>query len=222
MLTAAALATVGLLATTLGSTPLTSPESAAVEPAESKTLIVGGGCFWCVEAVYEDLIGVLDVESGYAGGSTVNPTYEQVCSGRTGHAEVVKITYDPGKVSRDDLLRIFFTVHDPTTLNRQGPDSGTQYRSVIFFRSEEEKSAAQRIIGEITKAKLYRAPIVTTLEPLTVYYVAEAYHQDYFEKFEKASPLERMKFNSGYCSAIVAPKVAKFRKQYADKLRKKG
>lgn len=200
-----------------------SPEPAqTTPPGKTKTLIVGGGCFWCVEAIYEDLIGVVSVENGYAGGHVANPTYEQVTSGTTGHAEVVKIVYEPDKISADDLLRIFFTTHDPTTLNRQGNDVGTQYRSAIFFANEEEKALAQRIKDEITREKLWKDPIVTTLEPLKNYTRAEDYHQNYFVRFEKASPMERMKMNSGYCQVIIEPKVRKFRKQFADRLRKRG
>jgi methionine-S-sulfoxide reductase len=185
-----------------------------------ESLVVGGGCFWCVEAVFERLKGVVSVENGYAGGHTPDPTYREVCTGTTGHAEVVKIVYDPKAVSRDDLLRVFFAIHDPTTLNRQGGDVGTQYRSVVFYSSEEEKRAAQRIIEEIDAEKIYPAPIVTTLEPLTNYTRAEEHHQDYFEKYEKAGPAERAAMNSGYCSAVIAPKVAKFRQKFADKLKK--
>ena len=189
-------------------------------PAGSQSIVVGGGCFWCVEAVFEDLKGVHHVESGYAGGAKPNPTYEQVCSGTTGHAEVVKVTYDPKLVSPDDLLRIFFTTHDPTTLNRQGPDSGTQYRSVIFYSTPEEKALAERIIAEVGKEGIWPDPIVTTVEPLKNYSIAEDYHQDYFAKFEKATPAQRATMNGGYCSAIIEPKVRKFREKYRDKLKK--
>lgn len=199
-----------------------TPEPAPPVPAKTKTLVLGGGCFWCVEAIYEDLIGVVSVENGYAGGHVAKPTYDQVTSGTTGHAEVVKIVYDPAKISADDLLRIFFTTHDPTTLNRQGNDVGTQYRSAIFFETEEEKALAMRIKDEVTKSKIWKDPIVTTLEPLKNYTRAEDYHQDYFERFEKASPAERMRMNSGYCQVVIEPKVRKFRKQFADRLRKRG
>lgn len=183
------------------------------------TLVVGGGCFWCVEAVFRDLRGVESVENGYTGGSIVNPTYEQVCSGRTGHAEVVKVTFDNEQISAGDLLRLFFTAHDPTTLNRQGGDVGTQYRSSIFYRNEEEKALAQSIIDEVTKEGIWPDPIVTTLEPLGDYYRAEDYHQDYYARYESAGIIERMGMNAGYCNNVVAPKVKKFRAIYADLLK---
>ncbi len=186
----------------------------------TETITLAGGCFWCVEAVYKDLRGVESAVSGYIGGHVPNPTYEAVCTGQTGHAEAVQITYDPRQVSPRDILRIFFTTHDPTTLNRQGPDRGTQYRSAIFVRNPAEKKLAEDVIAEIAAAKIWPGRIVTTLEPFTVFYPAEEYHQNYFERYEKASPLERMKMNSGYCQVIIAPKVAKFRKQYRDKLRR--
>jgi peptide-methionine (S)-S-oxide reductase len=189
---------------------------------ETKDLIVGSGCFWCTEAIFEDLQGVVNVESGYAGGQIFPVTYEQVCSGRTGHAEVIRITFNPKEVSEADLLRLFFVTHDPTTLNRQGPDSGTQYRSAIFYKSDEDKALASKILKEVSDAKIYSGKIVTTLEPLTNYQAAEEYHQNYFEKYEKASPAKRATMNAGYCNAIVAPKVAKFRQKYAAKLKKKG
>ncbi|MBV6458718.1 MAG: Peptide methionine sulfoxide reductase MsrA [Fimbriimonadaceae bacterium] len=198
-----------------------SPAAAQNVPADAKTLVLGAGCFWCVEAIFEDLKGVHAVESGYAGGEPANPTYEQVCSGRTGHAEVIKIFYNEKEVSADDLLRIFFTTHDPTTLNRQGPDSGTQYRSVIFVESDEDRARAKRIIDEISAEKLYPNPIVTTIEPLKNYSTAEAYHQDYFKKFETATPEQMGRMNAGYCKAIIEPKIRKFREKYAAKLRKK-
>jgi len=176
-----------------------------------ETAVLGGGCFWCLDAVFRDLEGVETVESGYAGGGGANPTYEAVCSGRTGHAEVVKVTFDPAKLSFDDLLRVFFTIHDPTTLNRQGNDVGTQYRSVIFAQSDAQRDAAKRVIAEIEREKLYPGKVVTQLEAAAPYYPAERYHQDYFEN------------NAGqpYCMFVVAPKVSKFRKQYADRLKKR-
>lgn len=183
-------------------------------------LIVGGGCFWCVEAIFRDLKGVAGVENGYTGGQTANPSYREVCTGSTGHAEVIKIEFDPTMISRDDLLRIFFTVHDPTTLNRQGGDVGTQYRSAIFYASEAEKQTAQAIIDEVNEAGIWPKPIVTTLEPLGDYYPAEAYHQDYFNKFETASVMDKLAMNAGYCQAVIMPKVVKFRKAYADRLRR--
>ena len=177
-----------------------------------ETAVLGGGCFWCLEAVFRDLQGVTAVESGYAGGSGANPTYEAVCSGRTGHAEVVKVTFDPSLLSFEDLVRVFFTIHDPTTLNRQGNDVGTQYRSVIFAQSPEQREAASRVIAEIEQAKLYPGKIVTQVEGDSPYYAAERYHQEYFEN------------NPGqpYCMFVVAPKVSKFRKQYADRLKKRA
>jgi peptide-methionine (S)-S-oxide reductase len=186
-----------------------------------KELVVAAGCFWCVEAIFEELRGVSKVVSGYAGGKLPNPTYEQVVSGITGHAEAVKVYYDPAEISADDLLRIFFTTHDPTTLNRQGPDTGTQYRSAIFYSNDEEKACAQRIIKEISDEKLWKDPLVTTVEPLKEFYLAEEYHQNYFDAYENANELQRMRMNSGYCRNIIEPKVAKFRQMYRDRLKKK-
>lgn len=169
----------------------------------------GAGCFWCVEAIFQDLKGVVTVESGYAGGKIKNPTYKEICSGLTGHAEVIRITFDPSVITFADLVRVLFVVHDPTTLNRQGNDVGTQYRSVIFYNSEEQKETAQRIKEEFEQKALYDAPIVTQIEPLTNYYPAEQYHQNYY----KDNP------NQPYCKAIIAPKVLKFRKHYFNLLR---
>ena len=171
---------------------------------------LGGGCFWCLEAVYVELRGVTKVVSGYTGGSVPNPSYQRVCSGNTGHAEVVQVTFDPAVVTFRELLEIFFTIHDPTTLNRQGADVGTQYRSAVFYHDEEQKRVAEEVIKEITAAKLWSKPIVTQVAPLDVFYAAENYHQDYFAN----NPMQP------YCQVIVAPKVAKFRKQYFEKLRK--
>jgi peptide-methionine (S)-S-oxide reductase len=185
-----------------------------------ETLILGGGCFWCIEAIFRDLKGVQRVENGYTGGETLNPSYREVCTGTTGHAEVIKIEFDSAEISRADLLRIFFTVHDPTTLNRQGGDVGTQYRSAIFFASDAEKETAETIIDEINQEAIWPKPIVTTLEPLGEYYPAEAYHQDYFQKFENASLIDKLSMNAGYCQAVIMPKVVKFRKAYADRLRR--
>ena len=178
------------------------------ETREVATL--AGGCFWCLEAVYDLLKGVDEVTSGYAGGATPNPSYEQVCSGGTGHAEVVQIAFDPSAVSFKDLLDVFFTIHDPTTLNRQGYDVGTQYRSAIFYHSPEQKAAAEQTIKELTEAKLWEDPIVTQVEPLTAFYPAEDYHQEYFER-NPSQP---------YCRAIVAPKVAKARSHFIGKLKR--
>jgi len=170
---------------------------------------LAGGCFWCLEAVYDELRGVADVQSGYAGGHTVNPSYKEVCTGRTGHAEVVQIRFDPRVIAYDALLDVFFTIHDPTTLNRQGGDVGTQYRSAIFYHDEAQREAAERKIGELEAAGIWGAPIVTALEPLAAFYPAEDYHRDYFAR----NP------GQGYCNAVIAPKVAKARKQHFDKLR---
>ena len=170
---------------------------------------LAGGCFWCLEAVYEQLRGVVKVESGYAGGKVVNPTYREVCNGTTGHAEVVQITFDPQVVSYGELLQIFFTIHDPTTLNRQGADVGTQYRSAIFYHSPEQKAGAEAVIAEVTAAQLWRNPIVTQVVPADIVYKAEEYHQHYFQQNQRQS----------YCQIIIAPKVAKFRKQYLEQLR---
>ena len=167
----------------------------------------GGGCFWCLEAVFKELRGVIEVVSGYAGGSVKNPSYRDVCSGRTGHAEVVQITFDPGVISYRDLLRIFFSIHDPTTLNRQGADVGTQYRSVIFWHDEAQKQVAQETIRELSDEGVWKAPIVTQVLPLEAFYRAEDYHQNYFDQ----NP------NQPYCQAVVAPKLAKFRKLFAEK-----
>jgi peptide-methionine (S)-S-oxide reductase len=171
---------------------------------------LAGGCFWCLEAVYDDLRGVTDVVSGYAGGRMPDPTYQQVCTGSTGHAEVVQITFDPKEVSFREILQVFFTIHDPTTLNRQGADVGTQYRSAIFYHSEEQRAIAQQLIGELNAAHLWPAPIVTEVAPLTAFYPAEDYHQEYFAR----NP------SQGYCQFVIAPKVAKFRKQYLEQLKK--
>ncbi|WP_300369301.1 peptide-methionine (S)-S-oxide reductase MsrA [Hydrogenimonas sp.] len=165
---------------------------------------LGGGCFWCLEAVYENVKGVEDVVSGYAGGHTDHPSYQDVCSGTTGHAEVVQITYDPDIVSYEDLLKIFWTVHDPTTPNRQGADVGTQYRSVIFYHNNDQKSIAEKSRAEVQRH--FNAPIVTEIAPLTKFWPAEDYHQDYFRK----NPYH------GYCQAVVAPKVDKFRRHFKE------
>jgi peptide-methionine (S)-S-oxide reductase len=173
----------------------------------TETATLGGGCFWCLEAVYQELKGVQKVESGYTGGHMPDPSYEQVCDGTTGHAEVVRITFDPGAVSYREILEIFFTIHDPTTLNQQGNDVGTQYRSVIYFHSPEQQEMAKHVIAEM--ANVWDAPIVTEVSPAQMYYKAEDYHQNYFRR----NPLQ------GYCAFVVAPKVAKFRKTFADKMR---
>ena len=170
---------------------------------------LAGGCFWCLEAVFDDMKGVESVESGYMGGSVANPTYEQVCGGDTGHAEVVQLEFDPAVVSYSEILQVFFVIHDPTTKDRQGNDVGTQYRSAIFYHSAEQKDAAERVIAEITRAGLYRDPIVTEVAPASTFHVAERYHQEYFAR----NP------NQPYCQYVVAPKVAKFRKHFFDRLK---
>jgi peptide-methionine (S)-S-oxide reductase len=217
-----------IIALALAALPATgcndTPEHVQTKPEPTKagtsTLVLGGGCFWCTEAVYEELRGVISVESGYAGGTAANPTYEQVCTGLTGHAEVVKVTFDPKTISAHDILSIFFTVHNPTTLNRQGPDSGTQYRSAIFYANDEEKALAQKVIDEVNKAKIWRDPIVTTLEPLKAFYKADESHQNYFDRYEKGDDRAKSSMNAGYCTYIIEPKIEKFRKQYADRLKK--
>ena len=175
------------------------------------TITLGGGCYWCVEAVYEQLDGVTSVVSGFSGGTTANPTYEEVSSGKTGFAEAVQITFDKSKTNLDEIFKVFFTVHDPTTLNRQGEDEGTQYRPVIFYKNEAQKLAAQTIITALKKGKVYDSPIVTTLEPFTKFYEAEKYHQNYFEK-NKDQP---------YCQMVIQPKLDKFEKIFKDRLKKK-
>jgi peptide-methionine (S)-S-oxide reductase len=172
----------------------------------TETATLGGGCFWCLEAVYQELKGVQKVESGYTGGHVPNPTYEQVCEGTTGHVEVVKVTFDPDVVTYREILEIFFTIHDPTTPNRQGNDIGTQYRSAIYYHSPEQQDTAKHVMAEM--ANVWDAPIVTELSPAEAYYNAEDYHQNYFRQH----PLQ------GYCAFVVAPKVAKFRKMFAEKI----
>ena len=189
----------------------TQPSPADAAPRE--VALLGGGCFWCLDAVFRELHGVTSVESGYAGGKNANPSYEDVCTGRTGHAEVVRVTFDPAVLSLRDLLTVFFTIHDPTTLNRQGNDVGTQYRSVIFCQSAQQRETAQAVIASLSAEKLWARPIVTEVVPEgapdSTFYPAETYHQDYFEQ------------NAGqpYCMVVVAPKVAKFRKAFADRLK---
>jgi peptide-methionine (S)-S-oxide reductase len=174
--------------------------------SDLQTIVLGGGCFWCTEAVYVKVKGVTDVESGYSNGTVQRPSYEQVCTGTTGHNEVVKLTYDPSQVSTRQLLEVFFVIHDPTTLNRQGNDSGTQYRSGIYYSSDEQKQIAESLIAEMNRDKLFGKPVVTEVKPLDNYWPAEEYHQDFFEK----NPYQ------GYCMAVAAPKVAKFRKTFSE------
>jgi peptide-methionine (S)-S-oxide reductase len=178
--------------------------------SESQTIVLGGGCFWCTEAVYKEVRGVTDVESGYSNGRGERPSYELVCTGTTGYNEVVKLTYDPQQVSTRQILEIFFAVHDPTQLNRQGNDTGTQYRSGIYFTTPEQKREADDIIREMSQDKLFGRPVVTEVVPLASYWPAEEYHQDFFER----NPTQ------GYCMAVAAPKVAKFRKTFTDLARK--
>jgi peptide-methionine (S)-S-oxide reductase len=174
-----------------------------------ETATLAGGCFWCLEAVYDDLKGVVDVESGYSGGEVVNPSYQEVCGGGTGHAEVVQIRFDPSVITFRDLLDVFFTIHDPTTPNRQGADIGTQYRSAIFYHNDAQRETAEQLIKELDEMRLWDAPIVTEVKPIADYYAAEGYHQEYFKK----NP------GQGYCQMVVAPKVSKFRKKFLEKLK---
>jgi len=190
-----------------------------VQVAQSKTssqsqnrdiATLAGGCFWCLEAIYDELRGVEDVVSGYSGGSVPNPSYEMVCTGTTGHAEVVQITFDSKVISFKQILQVFFTIHDPTTLNRQGPDVGTQYQSAIFYHSPEQKPTAEQLIAELESSRVWDHPIVTKVRPFERFYPAETYHQEYF----KRNP------DQAYCRIVIAPKVAKFRKRYLDELKK--
>jgi peptide-methionine (S)-S-oxide reductase len=184
--------------------------SQANPPPGKQVATLAGGCFWCTEAIFDQLKGVESVESGYSGGTVPDPSYKLVCTGTTGHAESVQITFDPEVISFKDLLRIFFTVHDPTTLNRQGADVGTQYRSAIFYHDAEQKREAEEVIKEIEAAKIWNAPIVTEVTPFKNFYPAEDYHQEYFVN----NP------DQGYCRIVIAPKVAKFREHYRERLKK--
>ena len=177
--------------------------------AKTEVVTLAGGCFWCLEAAFQDLRGVDKVQSGYAGGHAANPSYEDVCTGTTGHAEVVQITFDPTAVSFNDLLHVFFTIHDPTTLNRQGGDVGTQYRSAVFYHTPEQQVVTEKVIKELAAEHVWDDPIVTEVKPLEAFYPAEEYHRDYYRR----NP------NQGYCSVVIAPKVAKVRKLYFDKLK---
>jgi peptide-methionine (S)-S-oxide reductase len=178
--------------------------------AAKEIATLAGGCFWCLEAVFDDLKGVASVESGYMGGRTANPTYQEVCSGKTGHAEVVQLTFDPSVVTFKEILEVFFVIHDPTTLDRQGNDVGTQYRSAVFYHSAEQKAAAEQVIANLGSARVYDDPIVTEVVAASPFYRAETYHQEYFQR------------NPGqpYCAYVVRPKVAKFRKEFLGKLKK--
>jgi peptide-methionine (S)-S-oxide reductase len=177
--------------------------------ANLQTAVLGGGCFWCLEAVFDRLEGVKTVESGYMGGHVKNPCYREVCSGETGHAEVVRVTFDSDEISFPELLDVFFTIHDPTTLNRQGNDIGTQYRSAIFYTSDEQRRDAEKAIAALNAAHTYPAPVVTVLEPATAFFMAEDYHQEYFAN-NSYQP---------YCQLVVAPKVKKFQQKFAEKVR---
>ncbi|MGI8788856.1 MAG: peptide-methionine (S)-S-oxide reductase MsrA [Pyrinomonadaceae bacterium] len=181
-----------------------------METKNTETATLGAGCFWCVEAVFDDLKGVISVESGYSGGHTENPTYREVCSETTGHAEVAQVTFDPNVISFKEILQVFFAVHDPTTLNRQGNDVGTSYRSAIFYHDDEQKRIAEEVIKEVEAEGVYDNPIVTEVEPFDKFYIAENYHQEYFVN----NP------NQPYCAAVVAPKVRKFREKFVDRLKK--
>jgi peptide-methionine (S)-S-oxide reductase len=187
---------------------LSKVETQLMEP-QKDTATLGGGCYWCLEAVFEQVRGVERVVSGYCGGTVANPTYRQVCSGTTGHAEVVQVTFDPAVISFREILEIFFAIHDPTTVDRQGPDVGTQYRSAIFYHSPEQKQTAEAVIAELNAAGIWGEPLVTEVVPLEVFYPAEDYHQHYFQRNPGQS----------YCRAVVAPKVAKFRQKHLDKLK---
>lgn len=184
--------------------------SGADRRAHTEIATLGGGCFWCLEAVYEQLDGVHSVESGYSGGQVPHPSYQEVCTGTTGHAEVVQITFDPNVISFRDLLDVFFVIHNPTTPNRQGADVGTQYRSAIFYHSPEQCEVARQVIAELEGDKIWDAPIVTEVTPFEAFYKAEAYHQGYY----------RNNPSQGYCRVVIAPKIAKFRKLFADRLKK--
>lgn len=186
-----------------------SNSSSSDRPPAREVATLGGGCFWCLEAVFEQLRGVEKVESGYAGGSLLSPTYRQVCSGATGHAEVVQVTFDPAVLSFREVVEIFFTIHNPTTLNRQGPDVGTQYRSVLFYHTPEQKEVAERVIAELNAAQVWDAPIVTEVAPLQTFHRAEDYHQGYY----------RQNPGQSYCVAVISPKVAKLRQRFVTKLK---
>ena len=176
---------------------------------KQEVITLGGGCFWCMEPIFEDLRGVEKVVVGYSGGQTENPTYQQVCTGATGHAEVAQVTFDPDTISLREILEIFFSVHDPTTLNRQGADVGTQYRSAILYHDEQQKKVAGEVIADLGQQRLWPHPIVTELAPFKAFYPAEDYHQHYFEQ----NP------NAGYCRVVINPKVSKFKKHYAERLK---
>ncbi|MDQ7956130.1 MAG: peptide-methionine (S)-S-oxide reductase MsrA [Rhodocyclaceae bacterium] len=190
---------------------MSSSPGSSTSPSSLETIVLGGGCFWCTEAVFDRVDGVVDVESGYSNGQARNPSYEQVCTGQTGHNEVVKLQFDPARISLREILEIFFVVHDPTTLNRQGNDVGTQYRSGIYTTTDAQQETAREVIAELAANQVYRgAPIVTEVAPLSNYWPAEDYHQDYFLKHP----------NQGYCAFVVGPKVEKFQKTFASRVKK--
>jgi peptide-methionine (S)-S-oxide reductase len=185
------------------------PTYCMIESQNIEIATLGSGCFWCTEAVFEGLKGIVSAESGYSGGYIKNPSYREVCNGATGHAEVVQIRFDPSLISYEEILEVFFHTHDPTTLNQQGADVGTQYRSVIFYHNPSQKEIAEKVIHDLTKSNAFNKPIVTQISPFTAFYKAEDYHQDYFAKNPEAS----------YCSFVIRPKIDKFRKNYSDKLK---
>jgi peptide-methionine (S)-S-oxide reductase len=190
--------------------PMDGEQTAAQQPvSETEVATLGGGCFWCLEAVYAELKGVKSAVSGYSGGTVKDPSYEQVCSGTTGHAEVVQIEFDPRVIGYDDILTVFFSIHDPTTMNRQGADLGSQYRSVIFYHDDRQKQIAEKKIKEVESSEALHRPVVTELVPFKTFYKAEEYHQEYFERNPQA----------GYCRAVIAPKVSKFRDHFKEKLK---
>jgi peptide-methionine (S)-S-oxide reductase len=188
-----------------------SEKSETTFTGKADTATLGTGCFWCTEAIFDQLAGVISVTSGYSGGHVANPSYKDVCTGETGHAECVQIVYDPSKISFDELLEVFWQVHDPTTLNRQGADVGTQYRSAIFYHNDEQKQKAEKYKAELDKSGAFDNPIVTTLEPFTKFYTAENYHQEYYELNKNSNP---------YCSIVIRPKLEKFEKVFKNKLKK--
>ncbi len=184
--------------------------TSAENPPATSAVVLGGGCFWCIEAVFEEVAGVVDAVSGYAGGHTADPDYRSVTGGKTGHAEVVEVTFDPAVISLDEILLIFFGVHDPTTRDRQGPDVGPQYRSIVLYRDAAQRAAVERMIGDLERDAVFERPIVTEVAPLRSFHVAEDYHQDYFRR----NPTQ------GYCQVVIAPKLQKFRQQFSDRLRR--
>ena len=201
---------IALLLVLGGTIPMLDAHAATPAAGGLRTATLGGGCFWCLEAYFEELAGVQRVESGYAGGEVADPTYKQVCSGDTGHAEVVQVTYDPRRIGYEEILTVFFGTHDPTTPNRQGADVGTQYRSIILYADEEQRRAAEALIRELEREKVFPRPIVTELAPLEAFYPAEEHHQEYFAR------------NPGqpYCQFVIAPKLEKFRERFRDKLKR--